>query len=526
MKIKIVYLVFLLFNVIFGQIFGQISTNEEPFSFANKYYLSESQEISIIKQYDIDTALSLENTNSEKYQFGNSIDVSLNLSNSGIWRTLPNGDRIWTLVIKCDKAKSIGLIYDKYWLPPGAKLFLYNKETLSKRGAFTNINNSGSMESPSGFATSHLAGSKIYIELLEPRNVFGRSRLSIDHISYALKCSPVFDKGCYGWAGSCHVNVNCTPEGNGFWQFVKKGVAAVTLNNGRCWLTGTLLTNTLYDGTPYFYTAEHGLHGSGGVTNIGDTARWLFYWDWESKTCANSANFDPPSTYGAVLVAKDTRGDFALLRLIEMPQSLDPYDMWWYNGWDRDEQSSNEGGVMIHHPQGDMKKIATYKTRFNSLLTWYIPKFLSTVNGYSIPEGGSSGAPIFNEQYKVIGNHSQSEPDNCFNPSKEISIAGSFASEFDLSGLPSNRLRPWLAPNFPTGGPQAIKGDFLYSCGRGLYIFNTPINTNRTEFACVIRVNNSVLSAGNKLTLNAKKYTLLEENFEVINGAELEIKQW
>ena len=60
-------------------------------------------------------------------QFGHPFEVDFNLNNSGNWTTLDNGDRLWLLSIECPEAKSINLLYDKYWLPEGATLHIYNK---------------------------------------------------------------------------------------------------------------------------------------------------------------------------------------------------------------------------------------------------------------------------------------------------------------------------------------------------------------------------------------------------------------
>ena len=40
---------------------------------------------------------------------------------AGYWHTLENGDRLCQLTIVCPKALSINLLYDKFWLPDGAK---------------------------------------------------------------------------------------------------------------------------------------------------------------------------------------------------------------------------------------------------------------------------------------------------------------------------------------------------------------------------------------------------------------------
>ena len=45
---------------------------------------------------------------------------------SGQWTDLPNGDRVWRLRITAPGAQAITLLYDQFYLPPGATLHLRN----------------------------------------------------------------------------------------------------------------------------------------------------------------------------------------------------------------------------------------------------------------------------------------------------------------------------------------------------------------------------------------------------------------
>jgi len=83
------------------------------------------------------------------------------------------------------------------------------------------------------------------------------------------------------------------------------------------------------------------------------------------------------------------------------PLSRNPY----YNGWDRTSYST-AGGVNIHHPAGDAKKISTY-TGTPAAATWndgtnigmtnghWNVTFVSTTNGHGVTVGESSGSPLF-----------------------------------------------------------------------------------------------------------------------------------
>ena len=62
----------------------------------------------------------------KSWRFGYKYDVNLSPKNSGIWTTLPNGDKVWQLSIMCQDALTINLILENYNLPKGAFLYLFD----------------------------------------------------------------------------------------------------------------------------------------------------------------------------------------------------------------------------------------------------------------------------------------------------------------------------------------------------------------------------------------------------------------
>jgi hypothetical protein len=102
----------------------------------------------------------------------------------------------------------------------------------------------------------------------------------------------------------------------------------------------------------------------------------------------------------------DSGSDFILLEASDatIPGSYYPY----WAGWDATGAGST-GGVCIHHPAGDLKKISTYTgTTANSFWggpmgTHWRVTWAATANGHGVTEGGSSGSPLFNSSKRVIG---------------------------------------------------------------------------------------------------------------------------
>ena len=54
------------------------------------------------------------------WRFGYKYAVNFNFNNSGVWSTLPNGDKIWQLAIECKNALTVNLLFKNYYLPQGA----------------------------------------------------------------------------------------------------------------------------------------------------------------------------------------------------------------------------------------------------------------------------------------------------------------------------------------------------------------------------------------------------------------------
>ena len=65
------------------------------------------------------------------FRYGYKFNVNLNLQNSGEWKSLENGDRIWTLSIKSEDAKAISIEYDNFKVNVDkSSFFLYNENKI------------------------------------------------------------------------------------------------------------------------------------------------------------------------------------------------------------------------------------------------------------------------------------------------------------------------------------------------------------------------------------------------------------
>ncbi|MCH2192719.1 T9SS type A sorting domain-containing protein [Kordia sp.] len=393
--------------------------------------------------------------NGKAPRFGVKRLVDIDFLESVKVKNFENGDRLTRIKIHSDKALTLNFLFDHYWLAPGAKLYIFRPDGKQVLGGFTSLNNKGSSSTDKrGFGTSLLQGDEAIMEFYEPASVKGESILNLQYVVHGYRMvANHFDEdgtGAFGASGDCQVNINC-PEGDN-WQTQKRGVALI-LVNGNVWCSGTLLNNVEGDCTPYFLTANHCTvdFGTAG-TNLDFTS---FLWGYESAGCNNGVNITAPCTNGAVIRANGAHTDFSLLELDENP--VDAGINVVFNGWSRNAPGT--GGALIHHPSGDIMKIGTIEVDFQVGTNgnpnpppqpgnyWFINDWAATANGHSVPEGGSSGAGVFNNQGLLIAQHRRSSNQNCNNPNSEFGWFGRFDVSWNAINDPARSIQPWLDPN-------------------------------------------------------------------------------
>lgn len=356
---------------------------------------------------DLNSAVSLVQIENDRQPFpiqdnkgptraGYTLPYPSNISNDG-WVETKSGF-IWILELYVPDAKAINLYIHNLNLIQSSHLFIYDP-------ALSTIHEIKDIGNPT-VCSDFIFGDRIIIELNTSSmpDVFP---FQIDEVGILVSD---ITRG-FGDAGDCEVTINCK-EGES-WQQEKNGVARVLVKDGTStfWCSGSLINNTKNNGESLFLTANHCGEGADSI----DYSKWLFYFNFESEFCG-----EPPvepeynTISGSYLLAKSKTGtnnssDFKLLKLA---QSIPPEYKPYYNGWDRNNISS-QTGVTIHHPQGDLKMISTYtqplvSTRYDNINDnpdgeYWMVYWDETVSGHGVTEGGSSGSPLFNSDGNIVG---------------------------------------------------------------------------------------------------------------------------
>jgi len=325
------------------------------------------------------------------------LPVNADLQTNGVWQTLPNGDGVWRLRLESPGALATELYFNDFELPPGATLHVYSPDGEQVLGGFTGYHNKAS----GIFATAALTGETCIVEYFEPAAVRGEGRFIIASLGHTYRRLGA-DR-----ADDCQVDVNC-PEGAD-WVQQRDGVVKLRIvDSGDIFFcSGGLINNVQQDCKRLILTA---LHCGVGITDA-DFLLWKFYFGYQRTGCGTGSASQSRVITGCFKRGEsndnggNTGSDFLLL------EAEDPINASWnpfWLGWDA-TTAAHTGGVGIHHPAGDEKKISTYTgnaqntSQWNGMSTHYRVVWSGTENGWGVTEGGSSGSPLFESGGKVIG---------------------------------------------------------------------------------------------------------------------------
>lgn len=330
--------------------------------------------------------------------FGKGIKVNIDITKNQYSFIDSNNNKIWLFEIKSDSAFGYQLFFSKFQVPKEGKLYIYSKDRSFILGYFDSDNRKFSSKNNIEFGIQAIPSNKIVIEYSVPKNI-DPGTLIVSDVVYIF--DPIFKSGPFGQSGNCNINVKC-PLGNG-WEKEANSIGLITYYNNQSLLsslcTGALINNTEEDGRPLFLTARHCIEDPTLDLNPN---LWHIIFNHRTQLCSSDGSelytWSGNSINGATILTSDLQGspknDALLLELHASKITLVDYELC-LSGWSKNESQPNNK-YTIHHPSGDVQKISMGNSTLNG--NYYDVQWQ---NGTT--EGGSSGAPLFNNNHKIIG---------------------------------------------------------------------------------------------------------------------------
>lgn len=362
--------------------------------------------VSRLGTFDRDSALhAMEAADKEAlriYLFAHKEETDIDLLTLGQHTGLRDGRQVWQYRISSPGALSLSFFFDRVSLPEGALLFVYTGDGSKVLGGFGAEN-----VSPSGtLATQPIESDDVVIELQAPAGT--QPILHLSEVNHGVR--PLSTRADFGSNfGRGSSSLSCTPEVvcmPGLDEMKRAVVVVVIDGVGRG--SGTMVSNTQGDNTPYLLTAAHVLSVDFKYMDIEHQAeRTVAIFNYESPSCSGEVMPDmSQSVSGAVVMGFDKPTDACLIRLNNIPpESYRPY----YLGWTA-ETHPQGNYINIHHPLAMTKRVNYYNqdVKINASIDgiyYFAPHMHYRVAWWDVgtTEAGSSGSPLIDKSHRVMG---------------------------------------------------------------------------------------------------------------------------
>ncbi len=336
-----------------------------------------------------------------------------------------DGGFVWTTSVRAEEASGLRIKFTNVELPDGAALYIYS-DAGEAHGPYT-----GRGPHDSGEFWSHsVLGQDVWVQL----HVDGEANLAkvafdIARVSYLGNA--VANEHLIHWddpakadcsANSyCVENAECWSSLDSILNSARRAVAKISFENDADGLSyncsgGLLNDSDSSDRIAWFLTANHCINSESEA----DSLEAKFQYQSSCGSCSGSAI---DTVLGADHWASGSNGDFSLLELSELPSG------WALQGWTTAKVLDDDGDQLyrISHPKGQPQAFSQHeihdKTN-DSGFGYNTDYYIYTKNVIGTTQGGSSGAPVFNANRKVVGqtkgkvginsdSYTEGEPETC-----------------------------------------------------------------------------------------------------------------
>lgn len=434
-------------------------------------------------------------------------ETSVSFPEDGTLVRTDDGYAVWRVKIHMPKSLGLGLYFDKYQLPEGVEMYIYNENRKHLKGTYSHLEN---LEDKM-FATDPVQGEYAYLELnIHPSVAIEEIELHINEVASYFRgglrelyyyadesiddITPLDDDDLFfGSSSVCMINAVC-PQGEGF-ENQRKSTVHTLIKTGMGISSCSAAMINIASNDPdvscskYVLTASH-CEGSNVTDGPRFSSQYIFRYNYESATCeqplsapkANAitgAQFISRSNYTEAMNSNAglIKADFLLMRVLTpIPSSWGVVLSGYKASLPTMTVDAPKKFMGFHHPAGDIKKLTLYRKLTNFSLGaagthWQV----LAEEGYSA--GGSSGSALFDENGRIIGIASVAinghmTPSECL-IAEDGSPAPRTSRDLKYSklsycwtnpgddGSPTRMLKPWLDP---ADGDVKITNTVTSSC--------------------------------------------------------------
>ena len=407
------------------------------------------------------------------YHFGKGFDVSYTLED-GVWDEI-DGGRLWTISFESSGALSLNFVFDDFFLPEAAELYVTNADESVVFGPVT----SDALSENGHFLTDIISGSQATISLFEPFESMGQSTLTIRRVVHGYR-DQVFNHLLSGTRTlSDSPDAACYPD----YDEVSDGVGLLITSYGEALGTCSLVMTTDFSFKPYILTnyffIDTNFDGAISSQEKANAENCMVKFRSRYETCHGITSVTS-YTYNQTYFRSAYRdGGMGLLEL--RLSLMDNPNLTWL-GWNRDIFQT--GGAVLFHSDDRKLRIALTKHMI-PLYSTYIDHLGFSCYGLSYNLGRLSGpaigAPYFDSDQRIMA--ITCEYSTCTDPNYQ-NLDKVFVKpliESWYGGLTdSTGLDHWLNPEsknwvaMPSSRVMKIVGPSRIIGTRSYYIQNLP----------------------------------------------------
>jgi hypothetical protein len=344
---------------------------------------------------------------------------------AGEWNDIIGQGSLWIADVTVSGAIGVRLNFADMDLPPGGQVFVYSP-TYPERvwGPFENRGVAdGDFWTPTTFGET--ARIEYFLPFAEGHDVQTATRAVGDDgapmtpfripACQHVYLDPVADY--HQRVGACHNDANCYAA----WANEVRAAAGIgTINSNALFCSGTMLTASNNDQTPYWLTANHCIGSASAATNS------EIFWLYQTSACGGSvpALSSVPQSFICTRLSNSSTSDHSLL----MVEGTIPSGLSWA-GWTSAAVANGTNVTCIHHPDGSWKRIS-FATKTSGAAANFI-----RADWYDAPtEPGSSGSGLFRDDTRQLVGQLYGGPSSC--ASESYDDYGAFATTYSaISGL-------------------------------------------------------------------------------------------